>query len=159
MVRQARRPTDQGIRATADGVACTRTRLVFSRLPWPLLACRRMGVRPGWGMLRLHPLTWLLRVTHRVKAERSRKAPAIRTGLQSEPITSPGVIVSEMWRGVPSLLCQILGHPIGSGRDDSDLAALTAKLGAGFAAWVVGIGKIRLSLRHAFRLVLEGITH
>jgi hypothetical protein len=61
MVRQALRPTDQGYR---DGVACTRTRLAFSRPPWPLLACRRMGVRPGWGMLRLHPLTWLLRATH-----------------------------------------------------------------------------------------------
>jgi hypothetical protein len=51
-VRQAHRPTDQGY-----GVACTRTRLAFSRPPWPLLACRRMGMLPGWGMLRFHPLT------------------------------------------------------------------------------------------------------
>lgn len=81
MVRQARRPTDQGIRATADGVACTRTRLAFSRLPWPLLACRRMGVRPAWGMLRLHPLTWLLRVTHtvNVRCHLGREAHGIRS--------------------------------------------------------------------------------
>jgi len=42
------------------------------------------------------------------------RRPQIRTGLQSEPISSPSVIVSVVSRGVPSLLRRFLGHPIGS---------------------------------------------